>query len=380
MKNAFLYVVVGLSLVLLSCDEIRTATDVVTKPTGREVYYRSFDDTDSLLIQFKKTFGRAFQDSLLVSLPYAETGIFSSTRMHAYSYDVQLREGQELVVSVEKQPDSAVVLMELFKKTSDSITSYELLTSSQPNQSELTHIIESYGDYKIIVQPAMSLPASFQLKVYTKPTYAFPVSGAGNKNVQSFWADSRDGGKRSHEGIDIFADKGTPLIAITDGRISATPDRGRGGKQVWLRDGFFGKTIYYAHLDSIAVTKGQRVQVGDTVGFVGNTGNAKTTPPHLHFGIYKGATGAVDPYPYIKYTEIPEIKEENTVVMARVKRNKTDLYQGPSSGLASVRSLSKNDTVYVLGQYASWFHIATKDSLKGFMQRAKVNAILSDSI
>src|SRR5690606_13280299 len=139
--------------------------------------------------------------------------------------------------------------------------------------------IKASGFYKIIVQPQMKLKFSFVLKIYTEPLYEFPVSGAGNKNIQSFWADPRGDGSRSHEGVDIFADRGTPVIAVTDGIIASVGERGLGGKQVWLRDGLFGKSIYYAHLDSIAVSEGKRVKIGDTLGFVGNTGNAKTTVP-----------------------------------------------------------------------------------------------------
>jgi murein DD-endopeptidase MepM/ murein hydrolase activator NlpD len=58
-------------------------------------------------------------------------------------------------------------------------------------------------------------------------------------------------------------------------------------------------STYYAHLDRQAVTPGQRVNAGDLVGWVGNTGNARTTPPHLHFGVYLAAAGAVDPLPFI---------------------------------------------------------------------------------
>ena len=196
--------------------------------------------------------------------------------------------------------------------------------------------------------------------------------------MQSFWAASRDGGKRSHEGIDIFAPRGTPLLAITDGRITSTGDRGLGGKQVWLRDGLFGKTMYYAHLDSINVAEGQRVKLGDTIGFVGNTGNAKTTAPHLHFGIYKGGTGPVNPYPYVKQTEIPEIPTINSTTQGVITRNKTSIHQGPSSALDEVGRAQKNDTISVLGQYTSWFHVATKDSLKGFVPQNRVSALPSN--
>jgi len=74
-----------------------------------------------------------------------------------------------------------------------------------------------------------------------------------------------------------------------------------GGKYVWLSGGMFGlgsARYYYAHLDDFAVESGDKVKKGEVIGYVGNTGNARTTPPHLHFGIYAG--GPVDPEPFLK--------------------------------------------------------------------------------
>ena len=70
-----------------------------------------------------------------------------------------------------------------------------------------------------------------------------------------------------------------------------------GGNVIWLNDATRGRTFYYAHLDRWAVDGGANVQVGDTLGFIGTTGNARTTPPHLHFGIYDG--GPIDPLPFL---------------------------------------------------------------------------------
>src|SRR5690606_27632559 len=137
------------------------------------------------------------------------------------------------------------------------------------------------------------------IHIYTQPSLGFPVAGKGNANIQSLWGADRDRGARRHEGVDIFAARGTAVIAVTDGIIVRSGAYGLGGEQVWLRDRLFGISIYYAHLDSIHVYPRQRVEKGDTLGFVGNTGNARTTSPHLHFGIYS-RYGAVDPLPYIR--------------------------------------------------------------------------------
>jgi len=146
---------------------------------------------------------------------------------------------------------------------------------------------------------------------------AFPVWGK-KSNVGSFWGDVRDGGKRKHRGIDIFAKKGTPVVAITDGIIVEKGNSPRGGKTLWLQSVTHPWTVYYAHLDQHKVKKGQYVKKGDIIGTVGNTGNAKTTPAHLHFGIYTWA-GAVDPLPYVKHS--PKVVTKKVVVKkAAVKK------------------------------------------------------------
>jgi murein DD-endopeptidase MepM/ murein hydrolase activator NlpD len=130
------------------------------------------------------------------------------------------------------------------------------------------------------------------------PSLVFPVAHK-KAYVGSFWGAVRDGGKRKHEGIDIFAKKGTPVVAVSDGVVVAVTNGGRGGKTVWLRSADYGWAEYYAHLNEQKVKRGQKVTKGQVIGTVGNTGNAKLTPPHLHFGIYT-TRGAVNPFPYVK--------------------------------------------------------------------------------
>src|SRR5688572_13902938 len=126
----------------------------------------------------------------------------------------------------------------------------------------------------------------------------FPVSGY-KSTIGSFWGDVRDAGKRKHEGIDIFAKKGTPVVAICDGFITSKANTPRGGKNLWLQPVGHVWSAYYAHLDQQLVKSGQFVRKGQIIGTVGNTGNARYTPPHLHFGIYTWK-GPVNPLPYVK--------------------------------------------------------------------------------
>lgn len=112
-----------------------------------------------------------------------------------------------------------------------------------------------------------------------------PVAGVRGQDIASTWGAPRSGG-RKHQGADIFAPKGTAVVAATDGVILSIRVDRLGGNVVHLLGE--GLTLqYYAHLDTWepGLKNGQHVKQGDVLGTVGNTGNAKTTPSHLHFGI-----------------------------------------------------------------------------------------------
>jgi murein DD-endopeptidase MepM/ murein hydrolase activator NlpD len=125
----------------------------------------------------------------------------------------------------------------------------------------------------------------------------FPVQGVTPRAVQSGYGDPRDRGVRTHEGIDIFAPLGTPVLAATDGVVARSTTNRLGGNVVWLWSSR-GLNTYYAHLDRHAVVPGDRLEAGAVVGYVGTTGNARGGAPHLHFGIYT-PNGTVDPLPFV---------------------------------------------------------------------------------
>ncbi len=113
-----------------------------------------------------------------------------------------------------------------------------------------------------------------------------PVAGATKKSIISIYGDARDNGRR-HEGIDIVAPRGTIVVAPSEGEITDVGYNSLGGKVIWMKDAKQKRAYYFAHLDSQIVKKGMIVKQGDTLGTVGNTGNARRTRSHLHFGIYK---------------------------------------------------------------------------------------------
>jgi murein DD-endopeptidase MepM/ murein hydrolase activator NlpD len=113
------------------------------------------------------------------------------------------------------------------------------------------------------------------------------------------WGGARAGGRR-HEGVDIFAPLGTPIRATTRGVVTRIGVDRLGGNVVTVT-GPGGYHHYYAHLSRFAaLSNGDWVERGDVVGYVGVSGNARGTPPHLHYGVYTPTWRAVNPYPLLR--------------------------------------------------------------------------------
>ena len=125
-----------------------------------------------------------------------------------------------------------------------------------------------------------------------------PVPGVTKKQIANTWQAPRGG--RHHEGQDIFAKRGTPIYSATRGYVYKIGENALGGQTVSVI-GAGGRVYYYAHLDAYAdgLEEGNYVTPQTKLGFVGTTGNAQGTPPHLHFGIYT-PSGAIDPLPLLE--------------------------------------------------------------------------------
>jgi peptidoglycan LD-endopeptidase LytH len=157
--------------------------------------------------------------------------------------------------------------------------------------------IESFGRTPVVGELFVPLRV---VELLAKPPdrhIAMPVAGVRVRQVGNTWHGPRGGG-REHEGQDIFAPRETPVYSATNGVVIRVGDAGIGGNAVWVL-GAGGRVYYYAHLPRFAdVHPGLEVTPETVLGYVGNTGNARTTPPHLHFGVYARGS-AIDPLPLL---------------------------------------------------------------------------------
>lgn len=161
---------------------------------------------------------------------------------------------------------------------------------------------------KVAPEPKFGIPVRQPPQITPKLTaggYVFPVYGPSSF-VDTFGGARSDVAGGWHHGDDIFAPLGAPILAVASGTVFSVGWNKIGGNRLWIRDGQ-GNLFYYAHLSAFTplAINGNKVNAGDVLGFVGNTGDAQGTPTHLHFEIHPvgliglGYDGAVNPTSYL---------------------------------------------------------------------------------
>lgn len=153
---------------------------------------------------------------------------------------------------------------------------------------------------------------------------AMPLEDVSKRAIADTWHAPRGTG-RQHEGQDIFAPKGTPILSATRGFVYKIGENNLGGQTVSVI-GSGGRIYYYAHLDRYApgLEVGDPVSPRTVLGFVGTTGNAQGTPPHLHFGIYT-TTGAINPLPLLTDRTAPTVTRNKPAENRTPKRQRNQL-------------------------------------------------------
>jgi peptidoglycan LD-endopeptidase LytH len=158
---------------------------------------------------------------------------------------------------------------------------------------------------------ARALPAGVTREDYEyllKRELRLPVADVPFSRLRDTFDDARDG-KRVHRAVDIMAPKGTPVLSVDAGKILKLRKGGAGGITIYAVDAAEKFVYYYAHLDRYhrGLAEGQPVQKGDTIGYVGTTGNAPRNFPHLHFQVTRmppdrkwWAGVALDPLPLFR--------------------------------------------------------------------------------
>lgn len=178
-----------------------------------------------------------------------------------------------------------------------------LFLDEEPTNAEtMTYPAVAEASEQSVPEPALvELSAALQI----------PVPGIAVRDLRDSYTDSR-GGDRIHEAMDIMAPTGTPVVAVDDGIIIKLFDSVPGGLTIYQFDPAGDLAYYYAHLDRYAANlkEGQAIARGDLIGYVGATGNADPSAPHLHFAVFqlgpqrqwwKGTP--INPYPLFQHRQ-----------------------------------------------------------------------------
>jgi peptidoglycan LD-endopeptidase LytH len=293
-----------LVLVLGACDSVDDIRERLRGATPREDYVHALASAGLL----ETALGRdwvaaaeaAVRQPLSAEVPVEETGYLDPAEPHAVALRLRLLRGQRVAVRADLRPAAdALLFLDVLRIDSADLATPRHVVSADSGGRSVEFEPSRTAEYIVRLQPELLRGGRYTLTVRSSPALAFPVAGVSARAIGSGFGAPRDGGARAHHGIDIFAPRGTPVIAASDGYVNGVRVTERGGRVVWLRDERRSLSVYYAHLDSQLVVNGTRVTVGDTLGTVGNTGNARSTPPHLHFGIYRRGEGPLDPLPFI---------------------------------------------------------------------------------
>ncbi len=363
------YTLILFIALMAGCNPVKSVREALVAKTPYEKYIRKLEDADlrdrPMVAEWLAAGERAMDDSVFIQLPLTESGQFLSHRPEARSYTFTAMDGQVLKVNgLTTATANARVFMDIFTLEDGE---WKHQTSADSTLS-LSHEFSRNTTCLLRIQPELLVNAYYSISVSLTPVLINPVSGASNRSIQSFYGDSRDGGRRSHEGVDIFARKGTPVIAPADGIVSRTGITRLGGKVVWMYDRKRQHSYYFAHLDSQHVTPGISVKQGDTLGTVGNTGNARFTPPHLHFGIYQARSK--DPLYYIRTLDVAGPAVIDTAFRINVYRiagNNQRLKSGPNDKTVDISVLPKDAYVRVVARSGDWYRVALANHSEGYL-------------
>jgi murein DD-endopeptidase MepM/ murein hydrolase activator NlpD len=186
----------------------------------------------------------ALERALPIFAPYKQVGFFDPSETRAEAYRIEAYRGQKLVVEFEVTgPDSLRIFVDLFRAPQNVGASPVHVASADSTSGTLEFIAYWDGAYILRLQPELLRGGRYQLTVRNNASLEFPVARLDTRAIQSVWGDSRDGGSRSHQGVDIFAPRGTPVVATGKGTVGFVGTNRLGGNVVWLRDAATGQSL-----------------------------------------------------------------------------------------------------------------------------------------
>lgn len=378
MSSKFLATILA-ALTLISCTE-EVVPERFYPRNDHEAYWYSLKQANLLGTALGKEWLNAaekpFEEQIKIQLPYQEAFEISETIPDALGYRFEVKRGQKILINIEiVTPDTTRVFVDLFRVENDTLNQFRQVASAD-SLYDLAFAPRRDATYLLRLQPELLRGGQFTITIENVPTLAFPVAGKDVRAIQSFFGDPRDGGKRDHHGVDIFAKRHTPIVAPIAADVRFVGTRGIGGKVVWLYDRKTGNHLYFAHLQDQKVERYDRVQPGDTIGTVGNTGNARYTPPHLHFGIYNN--GPINPYAFIvEEYKRPGLFEADTSLLGKeIRLSQMLTIRNEMKRTAPIAdTLKAGDLLKIAAVNHNYVRVIAPSGKKGFLTKTDIRKL-----
>lgn len=376
--NSLFFIVFG--LFIISCEEEKVAQAFYPR-NDHEAYQYSLEQANiihsALGTEWKKSAQKSLSNPVKINTPYEEAFYLNPNSADALGYHFEAKRGQKIQIQFSKtSTDDLQLFVDLYRVESSG--TFKHVATADKEELLLGFEPRTDASYVLRFQPELLRGGNFKVTIENVPTLSFPVAGKTASAIQSVWGDVRDGGKRSHEGVDIFARRGTPVLAPTKGYVRFVGERGIGGKVVWLYDSKRGQSLYFAHLNTLIAKKGAYVEPGDTLGTVGNTGNARTTPPHLHFGVYKN--GAVNPFHYLQDPpeKIKSVNGDIGLLGEYVRLKRKSMLQESLKDKRYSSSIPSNEVMKVLAMNSNTYRVQLFNGEIGYIQMNRLTEAASN--
>ncbi|MCK4932293.1 MAG: M23 family metallopeptidase [Candidatus Aminicenantes bacterium] len=323
---------------------------------------------------------KALNEPITISTPFEEFFYIDPAEAFAVGYRFDAIRGQRIEVDVDVQGlEIGRLFIDLFRVRGVSSEEWVRVASADTEENRLEFEPRRDAQYVIRLQSELLRGGQCKVTIRNVAALEFPVAGYDIQAIGSGFGAPRDGGRRRHHGVDVFAPRHTPVVAASRAYVVYVGDDPTGGRVIWLKDSKRSLHIYYAHLEKQDVKRYTWVDPGQVIGTVGNTGNARTTPPHLHFGMYEIGYGPIDPIDYIIQPsgELSPLTADLGALGQWMRVQKSSLnvnisYESPSERIISLDSYSP---MMVLAAAGKKYRVRLPNGKSGYIPASSVESI-----
>ena len=314
-----------------------------------------------------------------ISTPFEEIFYVDPAQAFAVGYRFDVIRGQRIEVDVDVQGlETGRLFIDLYRVRGVSSEEWVRVASADMEENRLEFEPRQDNQYVLRLQSELLRGGQCRVTIRNVAALLFPVAGYDSRSIGSGFGAPRDGGRRRHHGVDVFAPRHTPVVAASKAYVVYVGDDPTGGRVIWLKDSKRSLHIYYAHLQKYDVKRYTWVEPGQVIGTVGNTGNARTTPPHLHFGTYEIGYGPIDPIDYITQPKgkISTLTADLDALGHWMRAQRSPLIVNISYDLHSERivSLDLHSPIKILAATGNRYRVLLPDNRSGYILADRVES------